>query len=60
MSSASNASAGALGSLLDGTCAILQVKSAGELTLTTMRKSGIMVITKQSWVDFVPRRGIML
>ena len=34
--------------------------SAGELTLTIMRKSGTRVVTRLSQVHFVPRRGIML
>ena len=34
--------------------------SAGELMLTIMKKSGIKVVTRQSWDNFVPGRGIML
>ena len=60
MSSASSATAEDPGILLSATHAAQQVKSAGELTLITMRKSGTRVMTRQSQVDFVPRRGIML
>ena len=59
MSSASSATAGDPGTLLRGTHAVLQARSVGELMLTMMRKSGTRVVTRQSWVDFVPRRGIM-
>ena len=60
MSSASNATAGDLGGSSRATHAALQVMSAGELMLTTMTRTGIRVMTRQSRVDFVPRRGIML
>ena len=60
MSSAFSATAGALGVSFRATRAALQVMSAGELTLTTMRRIGTRVVTRQSWVNFVPGRGIML
>ena len=60
MSSASSATAGALGASLNVTRAALRVRSAGELTLTTLMRVGTRVVTRQSRDDFVPRRGIML
>ena len=50
----------ALGASSRTTHATLQVKSAGELTLTTMMRVGTRVMTRQSRDDFVPGRGIML
>ena len=60
MSSASSATIGALEILLSATHAVLLVKSVGELTLTTMKRSGTRVVTRQSWDNFVPKKGIML
>ena len=60
MSSAPSATAADLGDLFHATHVALQVMSAGELMLTTMKRTGIRVVTRQSWDDFVPRRGIML
>ena len=57
---ASSTLIGGLGILLSATHATLQVKSAGELMLTITRKIGTRVVTRQSQVDFVSRRGIML
>ena len=59
MSSASSATVEAPGGSSHATHAMLQVMSAGELTLTTMKRSGTRVVTRQSQVGFVPRRGIM-
>ena len=60
MSSASSATVGDPGDSYHAICATQQVKSAGELTLTTMRRIDTRVMTRQSRVNFVPRRGIML
>ena len=60
MSSALSVTAGALGASCRATRAALLVMSAGELTLTTTRKIGTRVVTRQSRDDFVPGRGIML
>ena len=60
MSSASSATAGAPGVSSVATRAALRVRSAGELTLTTMMRVGTRAVTRQSWDDFVPGRGIML
>ena len=60
MSSALNATAGALGASSCATHAMLQVMSAGELMLTTMRRIGTRAVNRQSRDDFVPGRGIML
>ena len=60
MSSASSATAGALGASSHATRAVPRVRSAGELTLTTMMRIGTRVVTRQSRDDFVSGRGIML
>ena len=60
MSSASSATAGALGGSFRTTHATQQVTSAGELILTIMKRIGTRAVTRQSQDDFVPGRGIML
>ena len=60
MSSALSATAGALEVSYCATRATMLVKSAGELTLTTLTRAGTKVAIRQSRDDFVPGRGIML
>ena len=60
MSSALSVTAGALGASCRATRAAMLVKSAGELTLIIMKRSGTRAVTRQSRNDFVPGRGIML
>ena len=60
MSNVLNAIAGALGVLYRDTLVVRRVMSAGELTLTIMRKNGTRAVNRQSRDDFVPERGIML
>ena len=60
MSSALSVTAGAPGASSRATHAGLQVMSAGELTLTIMKRIGTRAVTRQSRDDFVPGRGIML
>ena len=60
MSSALSATAGASEASSCATRVTLQVMSAGELMLTTMRRIGTRVMIRQRWDNFVPGRGIML